>query len=144
MFYGRYKHEDPKNTEKKRNTKNSYKGEYNCAGYALGCFSWYCPFNYHEPDVEENVTKILQDFGNVRVVRSEKELEDNEYLIAFRTNYRDFHFMKKAKNGHWYEKQGGHPSIFNVKEEEVFSKAWCSYRSDGGYTSRITLFAVKE
>ena len=34
---------DPLNNQKTRNIKNSNRYNYNCGGYALETFSWYCP-----------------------------------------------------------------------------------------------------
>lgn len=144
MFTGYYRHSDPYNYNKERNIKNSDKYEYNCAGYALNCFSWYCPFSFHEDDVLKCAERILQDFPNTRIIHSKKELLPNEYLIAFRTSKTDFHFMRRGKNGVWHHKRGRNPNIFTIKEKDVFSKIWPSNLSDGGYASEIVLFAIKE
>lgn len=144
MFYNKYRNSDPKNSRRERNIKNSDKDEYNCAGYALNCFSWYCPLNHHEYDVDIYAKQILIDFPNVRIISSEKELKNNEYIIAFRISSCDFHFMKRSKNGNWFEKRGWVPVIYRIKKEKVFNEIWSSHRYDGGYNSKIILFAVKE
>ena len=144
MFTGHYRYSDPHNYGKKRNVRNSDRYNYNCAGYALSCFSWYCPFSFHEDNVSECAKQILEDFPNTRIVSSKKDLLPNEYLIAFRTSKTDFHFMRRGKNGVWYQKRGQSPYLIPVKEADVFNKIWPSNLSDGGYTSEMVLFAVKE
>ena len=47
----RTKQDDDFNINRKRNTRNTSKRLYNCAGYALGTFSWYCP---HSTEDERN------------------------------------------------------------------------------------------
>ena len=106
-----------------RNMRNTPKWKYNCAGYALGIFSWYCPYDaevgHHFGDYDmtdefsplrsqalmECITQMLADFDDLRVIHSLKELEENEYAIAFRLSWDDFHYMRRADNGHWYEKE---------------------------------------
>ena len=106
MFYHYYENDDPFNIAKERNTMNTDRGEYNCGGYALGCYSWYCPFAHQVRDFEKNVNQILKDFRNTRLVDNIQDLMPNEYMIAFRLSSDDFHFMKRAKNGVWREKRG--------------------------------------
>ena len=54
---------DPFNFLRNRNVRNTEKRTYNCGGYALGTFSWYCPHraeddlthfgNYYAEDLSE-------------------------------------------------------------------------------------------
>lgn len=137
-----------------RNMRNTPKWKYNCAGYALGIFSWYCPYDaevgHHFGDYDmtdefsplrsqalmECITQMLADFDDLRVIHSLKELEENEYAIAFRLSWDDFHYMRRADNGHWYEKRGSEDCIRTVTVEEVFSDNW-----HGRYDGNIVLFA---
>lgn len=144
MFHYKYEDSDPFNIAKERNTKNADRNEYNCAGYALGCYSWYCPFSHQVTDFEKNVNQILKDFPNVRKIESSQDLLPDEYMIAFRLSPNDFHFMKRAKNGVWREKRGSQPEIRIVPKSVVFGEVWSPHRYDGGYRGKIAFFAVKE
>ena len=144
MFHYNYENDDPFNIAKERNTMNTDRGEYNCGGYALGCYSWYCPFAHQVRDFEKNVNQILKDFRNTRLVGNIQDLMPNEYMIAFRLSSDDFHFMKRAKNGIWREKRGGQSEIRIVPKSIVFGEVWSPHRCDNGYRGKIALFAVKE
>ena len=144
MFSLDYKNSDPFNITKERNTKNADRNEYNCGGYALGCYSWYCPFGYQVTDFEENVNQILKDFSNVRRIENSQDLLPDEYMVAFRLSPSDFHFMKRAKNGTWREKRGSQSEIRIVPKSVVFGEVWSPHRFDNGYRGEIAFFAVKE
>lgn len=100
------------NNERARNIHNTDTHLYNCAGYALGTFSWYQPydnldvhdslfsdFNTLESITQQTVSCMLKDFeGRLRIISSLKELEKNEYAIAYRVSSDgDFHFMKRQE-----------------------------------------------
>ena len=144
MFFHDYENDDPFNIAKERNTMNTDRGEYNCGGYALGCYSWYCPFAHQVRDFEKNVNQILKDFRNTRLVDNIQDLMPNEYMIAFRLSSDDFHFMKRSKNGVWREKRGGQFEIRVVPKSIVFGEVWSPDRWDNGYRGKIAFFAVKE
>ena len=144
MFSLDYKNSDPFNIAKGRNTKNADRNEYNCGGYALGCYSWYCPFGYQVTNFEENVNQILKDFPNVRRIENSQDLLPDEYMVAFRLSPSDFHFMKRAKNGTWREKRGSQSEIRIVPKSVVFGEVWSPHRFDNGYRGEIAFFAVKE
>lgn len=132
------------NVQRKRNIKNTCKALYNCAGYALGTFSWYQPYdnldvhdslfsdsNTLESITQQTVSCMLKDFeGRLRVISSLKELEKNEYAIAYRVSSDgDFHFMKKART-RWHHKRGSMPTILIESEDNVLNSIWCD-RYDG-------------
>ena len=144
MFSLDYKNSDPFNIAKERNTKNADRNEYNCGGYALGCYSWYCPFGYQVTNFEKNVNQILKDFPNVRRIENSQDLLPDEYMVAFRLSPSDFHFMKRAKNGTWREKRGSQSEIRIVPKSVVFGEVWSPHRYDNGYRGEIAFFAVKE
>ena len=133
MFFHDYENDDPFNIAKERNTKNTNREEYNCGGYALGCYSWYCPFTHQVRDFEKNVNQILKDFPNVRLINNTQDLMPNEYMIAFRLSQDDFHFMKRSKNGVWREKRGSQFKIRVVPKSVVFGEVWSPDRYDNGY-----------
>lgn len=69
---------DEFNLSNKRNVRNTPRRTYNCGGFALGCFSWYCPrgdfFQYAFNDYAEALAKtlysmkcMLADFADLRV-----------------------------------------------------------------------------
>ena len=144
MFFLDYENDDPFNIAKERNIKNADRGEYNCGGYALGCYSWYCPFSHQVRDFEKNVNQILKDFPNARLIDNTQDLMPNEYMVAFRLSQDDFHFMKRGKNGVWREKRGSQSEIRIVPKSVVFGEVWSPHRYDNGYRGEIALFAVKE
>lgn len=146
---------DPYNTNKERNLRNTDRNTYNCAGYALETFSWYLPCDEDDnfdcrdwgsfEELERNsmsiefVNAILRDFDDVRLIPSMECLREGEYAFAFRVGVDDFHFVKQARNGSWYEKRGSNPRIHRMTEREVFHTAW----EDGRYNGPIFLFAKK-
>lgn len=149
------------NTQKLRTVYNTPHFEYNCGGYALNTYSWYCP---HKQDASRNynpstklatktVTRhavkfMLKEFNDLRVIKDIKDLQPNEYAIAFRiggvNGDHDFHFMKRSKNGRWYSKSGG-MAIKNIKTKEVFADSWIlgSYGVKIKYYGELVLFAKK-
>ena len=145
-----------------RSVKTVNVREYNCGGYALNTFTWYRPHkskyvvygneyeeNLTEKDIEETysycVSVMLKDFPSLRIIKDIKELQENEYAIAFRigglnNGVNDFHFMKRAKNGCWTHKMG-QGDIQRIKKEQVFADVW--HASFGDYKGKIVLFAKK-
>lgn len=134
------------NFQRKRNIDNTKRYLYNCAGYALETFSWYCPnekkdgywsFMDDLSDAEmfvktfETVNFMLKDFkGHLRLIGSIDEVQENEYAIAYRVSSDgDFHFMKKMANG-WHHKRGGSAHIYIETEDYVLNEIWCD-RYDG-------------
>ena len=131
------------NNERARNVHNTNTRFYNCAGYALGTFSWYCPYDDYDPfslvcdsNTLEVVTKLtvshmLKDFeGKLRVISSLEELRKDEYAIAYRVSSDgDFHFMKKART-RWHHKRGSMSTILTESEGNVLNSIWCD-RYDG-------------
>ena len=134
------------NVQRKRNIGNTKRHLYNCAGYALETFSWYCPNEEDDDDywglddlsdaemfakTFETVKFMLKDFkGHLRLIGSIDEVQENEYAIAYRVSSDgDFHFMKKMKNG-WHHKRGGSSHIYIETEDYVLNGIWCN-RYDG-------------
>lgn len=147
---------DPFNKLQNRNIKNTPRGDYNCGGYALGTFSWYCPYPsdmanemidgwYEESEAWEKtmymVSNMIVDFGGrVRMLYHKDQLEHNERLVLFRiSSDGDFHYVVNKYNG-YYHKRGACPSIETMTEEEVFETNWCWGRYDGP----IVMLAVKK
>lgn len=142
------------NFQHKRNISNTERHLYNCAGYALGTFSWYCP---NEEDWEywgslddwddmtmlmktsETVQFMLKDFaGRLHLIGSVEEVNDNEYAIAYRLSRDgDFHFMKKMANG-WHHKRGNTDRIYVESEDYVLREIWCDR-----YNGPIVLMAMR-
>ena len=127
------------NNERARNIHNTDTHLYNCAGYALGTFSWYQPYdnfdvhdslfsdsNTLESITQQTVSCMLKDFeGRLRVISSLKELEKNEYAIAYRiSSDGDFHFMKKART-RWHHKRGSTPIILTESDYNLLNIIFC-------------------
>ena len=145
---------DPFNLEG-RNSRNTHLSQYNCGGYALNTYNWFCPYGSLREDSLRNGYSLevtLENFTNyilktfetrIRRISEVKERKKDEYVIAFRVGYTDFHFAKRGDNGVWYHKPGSN-TIRRIKKTEVFSETW--YTPDGytKYDSEIVLFAMKK
>lgn len=151
---------DPYNHSNSRNIKNTSKSVYNCGGYALNLFAWYCPWGL---DVREDETPLaraywgweaygldemfaptfkcvqnmLAEIPTLRLLTGiNDDIRPDEYMLAFRISYDgDFHFMKRADNGIWYHKQGGSEYIRKATTQEVLD-VWC-----GRYDGPLVFFA---
>ena len=119
---------------------------YNCGGFALGTFSCYAPYSLLEAmfnpsaidkSIGAMVQWMLEEFPDLHIIKSVKELQPNEYAIAFRKSSIDFHFMRRMTDGTWAHKPGNTP-IVKIDGRKVFSKEW-----PNGYNSEIYLFAKK-
>lgn len=120
------------NEDKLRNIRNTHKENYNCGGYALKTFSWYMPqhtslYSNKASIFAEMVESILEDFPNLRRIQDPNQVNPKTEIIAFRINYcgHDFHFLRRAANGHWFHKRGAMNCISTITKEEVFSDYWC-------------------
>lgn len=134
------------NIDNKRNLRNMSgmrRRWFNCAGYALNTFSWYCPDARHTKSGKDHAQKLLDDFPDLRLIQSVEELLPDEYAIAFRTSETDFHFVKRCDNGQWRHKRGWSYDIEYMSTKEVFSARWCESRPDP-YDGTIWLFAKKK
>ena len=150
---------DRLNKLNKRSLSNTYARAFNCGGFALKTFSWYCPFRKGDRDLENlydrfngdylavlqyTVDYMLKDFkGKLRVIQDLAELQEGEEAVAYRieTDCWDFHYIRRKKNGKWYGKIGWLPEIRRYTEEEAFdykSGAW----GNGRYNSEMILFAL--
>ncbi len=156
----RYNPADPFNHDNRRNLRNTQRDKFNCGGYALGTFSWYCPhsesdgrgrlciYDYSFSNREEawvktmySVSNMILDFeGRIRMIKDLSQLNKlTERVVAFRlSSDGDFHYIRKNLNGRWYHKRGASPSIWEMSEHEVFHTNWC-----GRYDGPIVLLAIK-
>lgn len=143
--------------EEGRNISNTSQYDYNCGGYALGTFNWYCPYRNdgdHTSHLRMKMSVndmaryyadfILEDFfGKIREIKSITELLENERAIAFRCGVEDFHFCIRGHNGVWYHKPGC-SYIRRIAKTEIFAKEWRSPSGLVYYDSQIILFAIKD
>jgi hypothetical protein len=151
--------QDRLNTKRMREMKNTPRTEYNCGGYALDTFSWYCPFSRKDWTIgnllerfdgdytavlQYTVDYMLKEFkGKLRLIQSLAELQEGEEAVGYRivTSCWDFHYVRRKQNGSWYGKMGACPKIYRYTEEQVFdyeSEAW----RNGRYDSEMILFAL--
>lgn len=148
---------DELNLERVRNLRNTIKNRYNCGGYALENFAWYCPYSAKQDsnrktpfhmanDSDELATMCVDNMikeynGKLRVINNVTELKPNEYAIAFKATLErnDFHFAKLGRNGVWYHKRGSYSRIEIMSKEELYGETWCC----GKYDSKLTLLAMK-
>ena len=145
---------DELNLFSQRNLRNTPRRSFNCGGFALGCFSWYCPrrrlntygSSYSFCSLSEakrktglSVQIMLEDFPTMRVVTTLEEVQSDEYPILFRhSSDGDFHFIKRADNGVWYHKRGASINIEIMPKEKIFD-IWVN-RYDGP----VVIFAKKK
>lgn len=160
MFRQYYLQDDPFNKNNKRNVLNTQRHTYNCGGYALGTFSWYCPHDEADEDrgwgydygfntQEEawiktmySVSKMILDFeGQLRVITSLDKLNRlTERVVAFRLSADgDFHYIKKGFNGNWYHKRGGSSELQKMTQDDVLHSIWCNR-----YNGPVVLLAIKK
>ena len=123
MVFGRYANKDALNRQGHRNTANTDIDDYNCAGYALSTYSWYCPYDkwwarrfetkikclkgYKKIFMHHAIETMLKDFPTLRRIHLPDEATPNERVIALRLADHDFHFMYRGLNKVWYQKMGG-------------------------------------
>lgn len=143
-----YPMSDPKNIKNLRNFRNTKKRDYNCGGYALGCYSWVLPY-YEQPFdsffmglvnfsweklcefTDISVNWLISEFPSLLYIEDKARLPKDKEIIAFRwSSDGDFHFIVRKKNGVWYHKRGGTRDILTMPEEEVLSSCWLD-RYDG-------------
>ena len=152
---------DPYNHSNSRNIKNTDKAVYNCGGYALNLFAWYCPWGLDVPEDDTPLARAYwggEDFSDdemfaptMRCVQNmlaeiptlrlltgiNDDIRPDEYMLAFRISYDgDFHFVKRACNGIWYHKQGGSREIGIMTTSDVIDNYWC-----GRYDGPLVFFA---
>lgn len=138
-------------------SERKFRFDYNCGGYALKTNNWYCPSAFCEiisrnsSEVNSNIIayyckkEILDSIDGIREIKNISELKENEYGIAFKACYRDFHFCK-FENGIWSHKMGI-GEIEALLPEQVFSKKWnkrSGFNTGLNYDSKTIYFAVKE
>ena len=151
-MFRNYQHSDPFNLNRKRSTRNTSKRTYNCAGYALGTYSWYCPqekdwvdYSFTNQDEAwritlEAVAYMLRDFPFMRIIQKAKDAKRGEKVVAFRiSSDGDFHYLKKAHNNRWYHKRGAKDCIEHMTDYEAMNLDWC-----GRYDGPIVLMAIEK
>ena len=152
---------DPYNHSNSRNIKNTSKAVYNCGGYALNLFAWYCPWgedvsetetplaraywadDYFEDDelfapTFKCVQNMLAEIPTLRLLTGiNDDIRPDEYMLAFRiSSDGDFHFVKRADSGIWYHKRGSRKDIEIMTASEVIDDYWC-----GRYDGPLVFFA---
>ena len=135
---------DELNIYHKRNLNNTPRTSFNCAGFALGTYSWYCPregesewkdyaFETGKQAYEatqRSIDCMLKDFPTLRVIDSLDEVQSDEYPILFRhSSDGDFHYLRRGRNGIWYHKRGRTEEI-DIMPKRLIFKVWCE-RYDG-------------
>lgn len=143
------KPDDDWNLKNQRNIKNTPKGSYNCGGYALDLFNWFCPWEEkddHEIEMEddtdlEKMVDYMLKYLPLRIIETTKELKRNEYAVAFRIGNGDFHYMKRGRNGIWYDKVGNRPQICCHSEKIVLNTENAWYNR---YNGKIILMAMQK
>ena len=156
-----------------RNFKNTEMPDYNCGGFALRLYNWYCPvpLNISRRDIFDLVDSpltpeqrlnvciktILQEVVGSRLISSVDELQEGEEAVAFRLQeadgiaasddpddmWQDFHFMRRRKDGVWLDKCGSGSLIREHTEDEVLYDPWDSPEGTLVYAGEIALFACR-
>lgn len=137
---------DPFNVKNSRNIRNTDKHTYNCAGYALGTFSWYVVGRtkkehhaimrdagrgrYSEclPLATEAICKELEGWEAVPLedVRQKLYPPDKYEVVLLRFAFYgdDYHFIKLGRNWNWYDKRGTWPCIDRHGFNWGFEQDW--------------------
>lgn len=142
------------NINGKRTNRNVENWQFNCGGYALETYSWICPYDTEEDSdrlfddwysdmssdekLEETVEWMLERVPDLRRVNGVEDLEDDEYLIAYKCGRSDFHYCKRLPNGQWWHKMGSSRTR-RIAEHKVYSDTWLG----GKYDSETAFFAKK-
>lgn len=87
----------------RRKQNNTNRHEYNCGGFALGTFSWYCPYDESILDYAVSIGEITQ--------------EQRDDIISHLTEDRYYDFVDEQES--W-----GYTS-----EDYVDYNSWCSYQA---------------
>lgn len=152
---------DPYNHSNSRNVNNTSRAFYNCGGYALNLFAWYCPWGL---DIQESETPLaraywqgdyfdademftptfrcvqnmLAEIPTLRLLTGINDpIADTEYKLAFRISYDgDFHYAKRGNNGIWYHKRGSRDEIETMTILELLDESWL-----GRYDGPLVFFA---
>lgn len=148
--------EDIYNVNNTRSRKNVETWKFNCGGYALETYNWICPYSTEQDSdrlfddwysemsnderAEETADWMVRNIPYLRRVNGVEDLQDDEYLIAYKCGTHDFHFCKRLPNGQWWHKPGGSRTR-RISEKTVMSKHWVN----GGtiYSSETVFFAKK-
>lgn len=128
--------------------------QFNCGGYALETYNWICPYDTDEDSdrlfddwyntmssdekLEETVEWMLHNVPDLRRVNGVEDLEDDEYLIAYKCGYSDFHYCKRLPSGIWMHKMGSSRTR-RIAEYKVYADTWLN----GKYDSKTAFFAKK-
>lgn len=146
---------DPYNRSNSRNVNNTSKAVYNCGGYALNLFAWYCPWGLDVDEAETPLARaywedecfddyemfaptmrcvqnMLAEIPTLRLLTGiNDDIASNEYMLAFRISHDgDFHYAKRGNNGIWHHKRGSCSEIRTMTLSELLSESWCG-RYDG-------------
>lgn len=127
--------------------------DYNCMGYALGTFDWEELENFYvigeDKDysalnkmADDCVNELITNIGYLRLIEDPDDVREDEYAIAFKVGFDDFHFMRRNSDGTWTQKRGKEP-IEEVKELDVFAIVWGKQRHYP-YISSTHFFAVRK
>lgn len=138
-----------------RTRENVETWKFNCGGYALGTYNWFCPYENDEESerlfeypekhdlsvdetAEETTQWMLDNIPGLRRVNDIEDLHDDEYLIAYKTGWQDFHFMKRSKNGNWWHKMGSGKTV-RISKQKVMADTWFNE-----YNSKTIFLAKKD
>ena len=146
--------EDAFNQFGTRSRQNVEGWQFNCGGYALSTYNWLCPYDTEEDSdrlfddwysdmssnekLEETVDWMLRHVPDLRRVNGVEDLEDDEYLIAYKCGRTDFHYCKRLPSGQWWHKMGSSRTR-RIAEHKVYASTWLG----GKYDSDTAFFAKK-
>ena len=128
--------------------------QFNCGGYALETYNWICPYDTEEDSdrlfedwcsdltsndkLQETVEWMLERVPDLRLVNGVEDLEEDEYLIAYKCGRTDFHYCKRLPSGQWWHKMGSSRTR-RISEKAVYADTWLH----GKYDSDTAFFAKK-
>ena len=82
----------------------------------------------------------MENAGLCREIFSEDDLNENEYLVAFKSSIDDYHYARRLKNGRWFHKMGWE-NIKEISQDDVYDDMW--WEDLNCYCGNLRLLAVK-
>lgn len=151
---------DALNELKTRNLKNTDVDDFNCGGYGLNVFGWYCPYDTEEQSykyfgggrtlamsddmvAEETTEMMLKHFnGKLRRIETLDDIREDEYGVLYKVGSSDFHFIKYFPESKRFFHKPGSWSIRRISKDEAMADVW--HGSAVTYRSKTIFFAMKK
>ena len=112
---------DELNISHERNLNNTPRTSFNCAGFALGTYSWYCP-----REGESEWKDYAFETGKQAYEATQRSID---CMLKDFPTLRVLDCLDRGRNGIWYHKRGRTKKI-DIMPKKLIFKVWCR-RYDG-------------